>query len=221
MTYINLQSPLFVAGLVFGFVAFMHILRLIYRIPIRIATVTIPMWVSVIAFLVALLLSVWMMNANSLPIHSSNKTFELKSTVLSEGSAIPARYTCQGDNISPPLNWKGEPSNTKSFALIVNDPDAPSGNWNHWIVLNIPAATHELMENVTSFPKGTLIGKNSFGKYAYGGPCPPSGEHHYYFTLYALDTILQSSKDLTLSQLEQDMHGHILATATLMSLYKK
>lgn len=145
----------------------------------------------------------------------------LQSSAFNEGSSIPSKYTCDGTNISPPLSWHDEPKSTKSFVLIVDDPDAPVGNWDHWLLFNIPETTHEMSENLSSLPNGALQGKNSWGKSAYGGPCPPDGEHRYFFKLYALDTLLSLSAGATKSQIESGMKGHILADAKLMGRYKK
>lgn len=116
--------------------------------------------------------------------------FILESSAFNNGGSIPSKYTCDDDDISPPLSWRDAPTDTKSFVLIVDDPDAPVGTWDHWLLYNIPAATHELAENLTSAPDGAHGGKNSWGKTTYGGPCPPDREHRYFFKLYALDSKL-------------------------------
>ncbi len=213
----NFHTPLIAAAAVFAFVALMHLLRLIYRLPIKIANKSVPLWASGVALLVALLLSIWMMSAS----FASSMTFTLKSPAWTEGGRIPVQYTCQGANISPPLSWQGGPKLTQSWVLIVNDPDAPSGNWIHWILFNIPATTHLLTENLLSPPKGAQFGKNSFGKSAYSGPCPPLGKHRYYFKLYALDNILDLPAGATQSQIEPLMKDHVLTTATLIGVYDK
>ncbi len=148
-------------------------------------------------------------------------TLTLQSTAFHSGTSIPAKYTCDGESISPPLSWQGEPNNTKSYVLIVDDPDAPNGTWDHWIVFNIPRATHEFSENINSLPKGAQSGKNSWGKSVYGAPCPPNGEHRYYFKLYALDIFLNLPVNSTKEQIESAMQGHIVADAKLMGKYKK
>lgn len=147
--------------------------------------------------------------------------FKLQSPAFNDGNSIPSKYTCDADNISPPLMWQNEPENTKSFVLIVDDPDAPAGNWDHWIIFNIPITIHELSENLHSLPDGAQYGKNSWGKTSYGGPCPPDGEHRYFFKLYALDTNLNISSNATKSQIISAMDGHIIADAKLMGKYKK
>lgn len=147
--------------------------------------------------------------------------FTIKSAAFNEGGAIPSKYTCDGKDISPPLSWQNTPQGTKSFVLIVDDPDAPAGNWIHWIIFNISETTHELSENLCSLPNGAKQGENSWGKSTYGGPCPPTGEHRYFFKLYALDTLLNLPGGANRSQIESAMQGHILATAKLLGKYKK
>lgn len=147
--------------------------------------------------------------------------FILESSAFSNGGSIPSKYTCDGDDISPPLSWQDAPTDTKSFVLIVDDPDAPVGTWDHWLLYNIPATTYELEENLTSAPDGAHGGKNSWGKTTYGGPCPPDREHHYFFKLYALDSKLNLSSNASKSQIESAMRGHILGTATLMGKYNR
>ncbi len=213
--YLYPHLALMVAGAIFGFVALMHLLRLIYKVPIRISNKTVPLWVSGLAFLLALFLSLWVTNAHCSPALG----FQLKSAVLADGDFIPAKYTCIGDNVSIPLAWHGEPSTTKSYVLIVNDPDAPGGNWIHWIVFNVPASTHEMVENLLS--KDAHFGKNSFGKSAYGGPCPPKGKHRYIFKLYALDSMLNLPEGSLPEKIKDAMQGHILATASLMGYFSK
>jgi len=144
---------------------------------------------------------------------------ELSSNAFSGGKGIPSKYTCDGNNISPPLSWSGAPSGTKSFALIADDPDAPAGTWVHWVAWDIPATA-------MSFPEGgvapkTVQGMTSFRKTGYGGPCPPSGTHRYFFKLYALDTDLELSPSTDKGGLEKAMKGHILAQAELMGTYAR
>ncbi|MDR1057631.1 MAG: YbhB/YbcL family Raf kinase inhibitor-like protein [Coxiellaceae bacterium] len=146
---------------------------------------------------------------------------KITSTAFTEKGKIPSKYTCDGLNISPPIAWEGTPTNTKSFALIYDDPDAPLGTWDHWILYNLPPTTNSLPENATSLPPGTKIGLNSWPKAEYGGPCPPSGEHRYIFHLYALDTILNLSGKVTSTILRQAMEKHILAEATITGLYRR
>lgn len=142
--------------------------------------------------------------------------FNLTSQDIHNGGNIPERFTCHGKDISPSLAWEGAPSQTQSFVLIMEDPDAPGGTWLHWIVYNIPSI-------VLGFSQGERQGIgaiNSWGKQGYGGPCPPSGVHHYHFKLYALDTLLHlASSPANLEQVQEAMKGHILGTAELIGLY--
>lgn len=143
---------------------------------------------------------------------------KLTSPAFSEGASIPRKYTCQGDDISPELTWSNVPQNTKSFALICDDPDASGGTWVHWVIFNIPPS-------VTKIPEGEkpvgIEGITNFGKTGYGGPCPPSGTHRYFFKLYALDTELSLKRGATAQDVEHAMEGHKLATAQLMGVYEK
>jgi Raf kinase inhibitor-like YbhB/YbcL family protein len=149
---------------------------------------------------------------------------KISSSAFEEGGLIPSKYTCDGENISPALNWTGAPDGTASFALICDDPDAPSGNWVHWVIFNIPPKETGLKENIPSGKKldnGTVQGMNDFRKNNYGGPCPPSGTHRYFFKLYALDKILDADSDLTKADLLKAIDGHILAQAQLIGKYKR
>ncbi|MFI5333428.1 MAG: YbhB/YbcL family Raf kinase inhibitor-like protein [Candidatus Babeliales bacterium] len=141
----------------------------------------------------------------------------LSSPAFTHKGNIPAQYTCDGTNISPALQWSGGPASTKSFALIVDDPDAPSKTYVHWVVFNISATTTELAEGVRSVTCGT----NDFGTTKYGGPCPPSGTHRYHFKLYALDTMLDLSSDATKEDVLDAMQGHVLAQTELVGLYAR
>lgn len=150
--------------------------------------------------------------------------FKISSPSFNNGELIPVKYTCDGANISPPLSWTAPPERTKSFALIADDPDAPIGDWVHWILFNIPSDTRELKEESSSkhnLPKATIEGMNDFRKNNYGGPCPPSGTHRYFFKLYALDIMLPLKESTTKKQLLDAMKGHILAEATLIGKYKR
>ncbi|PIR46460.1 MAG: YbhB/YbcL family Raf kinase inhibitor-like protein [Candidatus Vogelbacteria bacterium CG10_big_fil_rev_8_21_14_0_10_45_14] len=131
---------------------------------------------------------------------------------------MPSQYTCDGENISPPLEISGAPEETESFALIVDDPDAPGGVWDHWLAWNIPEDTAVIEEGVA--PPGKA-GTNSFGKTSYGGPCPPSGTHRYFFKLYALDSKLDIHSESPKNVLEGAMKGHILEQAKLVGLYRR
>jgi Raf kinase inhibitor-like YbhB/YbcL family protein len=151
-------------------------------------------------------------------------SIELTSPAFAHGEAIPARYTCDGDDISPPLRWQGLPPRTVSVALIMDDPDAPRGIWVHWVLYNIPASSVELTEDIApadSGPGGSLQGSNSWNRVGYGGPCPPSGSHRYFFKLYALDAPLDLRAGATKDDLLAAMDGHILALGELMGTYQR
>jgi Raf kinase inhibitor-like YbhB/YbcL family protein len=149
--------------------------------------------------------------------------FRLESAAFRAGGFIPRKYTCSGDNVSPPFSWTGTPAGTKSFALIVADPDAPSGVWIHWIVYNIQPSARELPQSVPKTGEikgGARQGTSSFQEVGYGGPCPPPGDaHHYHFMLYALDTRLSLSAGATRDQVDDAMKGHILAKTETVGLY--
>lgn len=157
-------------------------------------------------------------------------SLRLQSKSFEDGKSIPDKYTCHGQNISPELNWSGAPAKTKCFALIVEDPDAPTLNFTHWVAFNIPLIadpntnSFELVEGFPKSPKsnkGILQGANDFQNIGYDGPCPPSGNHRYYFKLYALDGFLHLGGGALRSQLEKAMKGHILAQTQIMGLYGK
>ncbi len=146
----------------------------------------------------------------------------LKSTAFGEEEMIPKKYTCDGMDVSPPLSWDSVPDGTMSLALICDDPDAPMGTWVHWVLFNIPANIRELPENVPSqkiLSNGAIHGTNDFRNFGYGGPCPPSGTHRYYFKLYALDTELSPEAGASKAELLKAMEGHILAEGQLMGKY--
>jgi Raf kinase inhibitor-like YbhB/YbcL family protein len=152
--------------------------------------------------------------------------FILESPAILHEEMIPSAYTCEGQDISPPLNWSGAPDGTKSFVLIVDDPDAPDPaapkrTWVHWVLFNIPANVRALEEDVQDLPEGTCEGKTDFGRTGYGGPCPPIGTHRYYLKLYALDALLDINGTPTKPELLKAMDGHVLDKATLMGTYKK
>lgn len=138
-----------------------------------------------------------------------------------EGGMIPPKYTCNGENVSPAIEWSGAPANAKSFALILDDPDAPGGLFTHWLLWNIPASSHSLSENFKASGHETA-GENDFGKRGYGGPCPPSGTHRYYFRLYALDVPSVSIKPgARRANIDRAIHGHIVEQAEYMGKYSK
>lgn len=147
--------------------------------------------------------------------------FILKSTAFKEGETIPAKYTCDGDDVNPFLEIKNPPEGAVSFALVVDDPDAPGGTWDHWLVWNIDPRTQYLSED--HLPDDAVQGKTSFGHVKYGGPCPPRGDksHHYIFTLYALDVMLGLPAGADKAALLAAVEGHVLGTATLTGLYQR
>ncbi|MFZ0033748.1 MAG: YbhB/YbcL family Raf kinase inhibitor-like protein [Sedimentisphaerales bacterium] len=149
---------------------------------------------------------------------------KVTSSAFAEGGLIPAKYTCDGSDISPPLQWEDVPKETKSIALISDDPDAPMGTWVHWVIFGLPAETRELKENIPpdkTLPNGAKQGLTDFGRIGYGGPCPPSGTHRYFFKIYALDTKLDLAAGATKSQLLKAMEGHILGQGQLIGKYKR
>jgi hypothetical protein len=147
------------------------------------------------------------------------------STAFGEGGAIPTRYTCEGQDTSPPLAWSGVPAGTKSLALILDDPDAPDPKapertWVHWVLYDIPATAKSLPEG-GALPAGTREGRNDWGRTGYGGPCPPKGRHRYMHKLYALDASLGDLGPATKAEVEKAMKGHILAEGRLVGTYEK
>jgi len=148
------------------------------------------------------------------------------SSAFETGQPIPGKYSCQGEDISPPLKWAGVPKNTLSFALICDDPDAPGGTWVHWVIYNLPSDTPSLSENTPksdTLKSGAIQGRNSFQNIGYGGPCPPGGKaHRYFFKVYALDMAFDVKKgQLGKEDLLAAMRGHILAQGQLMGTYKR
>ncbi len=148
----------------------------------------------------------------------------LSSPEFQDGQPIPTRYTCDGENISVPLQWSDAPANSRTFALIVDDPDAPSGTYTHWVLYNMPATVHSLAEHVSTqatLADGSMNGMNSARKSGYTGPCPPGGTHHYHFKLYALDATLTLKPGATKDQLSSAMQGHIVAQTELIGTYRR
>lgn len=150
-------------------------------------------------------------------------SLKLTSAAFREGGRIPDKYSKSGGNISPPLAWSGVPAKTKSLALVVDDPDAPSGTFVHWVVYGIPANMEEFPENVPpkpQLPRGIRQGRNDFGDVGYGGPQPPSGIHRYFFHLYALDDEIHLPAGADRKDLEKTMRGHLLEEARLMGTFE-
>lgn len=149
-------------------------------------------------------------------IEKEFKPLIIHSPAFENGSSIPRKYTCEGDDVNPPLDIKEIPEQVKSLVLIVDDPDAPGGTWLHWLVWNIPV-THHVKENEVPGVQGI----NDFRNHAYGGPCPPSGTHHYFFRVYGLDDLIHLKQGASRPELEQAMRDHILAYGELVGLYRK
>jgi Raf kinase inhibitor-like YbhB/YbcL family protein len=153
-------------------------------------------------------------------------TLRLASTAFSHNGAIPSRYTCEGQDLAPPLAWSGVPPAAKTLVLIADDPDAPDPaaprmTWVHWVLYNIPPTANGLPEGGKPLPRGTLEGVNDWKRTGYGGPCPPIGRHRYFFKLYALDTVLSNLVHPSKSELEARIKGHVVAQAELVGTYQK
>lgn len=150
-------------------------------------------------------------------------TLQISSPAFSVGESIPRKFTCDGPDLSPHLSWREPPAKTETFALIMDDPDAPVGTWVHWVLFDLPADSKELPEGVAKqeqLSSGARQGRNDFGKIGYGGPCPPSGKpHRYFFKLYALDAKLNLKAGATKADVERAMKGHVLAQAEVMGKY--
>ncbi|HEY9638490.1 MAG TPA: YbhB/YbcL family Raf kinase inhibitor-like protein [Coleofasciculaceae cyanobacterium] len=154
----------------------------------------------------------------------ASKTMKLESTAFIENGMIPFLYTCDGQDISPALSWNAPPTGTQSLALIVDDPDAPGQIFVHWVLYDLPPEIHQLPQgagNEATLSDGGTQGRNDFGKLGYGGPCPPSGLHRYFFKLYALNRELGLKPGATKAQLEAAMSGHILAAGELIGRYAR
>jgi Raf kinase inhibitor-like YbhB/YbcL family protein len=144
---------------------------------------------------------------------------KITTTAFQQGGNIPSKFTCDGADANPPLRFEGVPAEAKSLALIVDDPDAPGGLFTHWLVWNIDPKTTTVEEN--SAPSNGVQGKNDFGKSGYGGPCPPSGTHRYFFKIFALDRQLDLAAGSKRAQLDAQMRGHIMAEGELMGGYSR
>jgi len=150
----------------------------------------------------------------------------IQSSAFAHNGAIPAKYTCEGGDVSPPLAWSGVPPDTRSLVLIVDDPDAPDPaapkmTWVHWVLYNLPPSTDGLEEAVSLLPTGALEGLNDWKRTGYGGPCPPIGRHRYFHKLYALDMMLPDLDWPAKAKVETEMKGHVLAQAELVGTYQK
>jgi Raf kinase inhibitor-like YbhB/YbcL family protein len=174
--------------------------------------------------LAALLVIIGFLGAKKMS--TKNHTLQLSSTSFTHQSRLPIDHTCEGKDISPQLSWSNVPAGVKSFALICDDPDAPAKTWLHWTMFNIPATVTTLAQGVATTPKlanGACQGITDFGRVGFGGACPPKGHgtHHYIFTLYALDALLNLEPGISRAVLENAMKGHILATGQLIGTYSR
>lgn len=174
------------------------------------------------------LVGLWLSSCKAAEINSNTqliiKTMKLESSAFEANGMIPPKYTCDRENVSPPLRWDEPPVGTQSFALICDDPDAPMGTFVHWVLYDLPPETRQLPEAIPAtakLPNGGIQGKNDFRKLGYGGPCPPSGTHRYFFKLYALDKKLALEPGASKAQLEKAMKNHILGTAELVGRYAR
>ncbi len=160
----------------------------------------------------------------SLLMGGGNMDIKITSTAFEEGGMIPRKYTCDGEDVSPPLSWTGVPEGAETIALISDDPDAPMGTWVHWVLFNLPATEKGLPEAIPpdrELKNGAKQGRNDFRRIGYGGPCPPGGTHRYFFKLYALDAVLNLPAGATKAELLKAMEGHILAQGQLMGKYRR
>jgi Raf kinase inhibitor-like YbhB/YbcL family protein len=182
-------------------------------------------WRSAIALLVIVAVSFFVVLSEAQPPKGEGMSLQISSSAFSEGQMIPKKFSCDGADVSPQLSWNEAPKAARSFVLILEDPDAPAGNWVHWVLYNLPAETRELREGVPKqeeLDNGALQGRNDFRKVGYGGPCPPPGKpHRYYFKLYALDTKLNLNAGASKADAERAMKGHIVAQAQLMGRYSR
>ena len=174
-----------------------------------------------------MLCSLVLVDANLLHAEE-NMILTLKSSAFDSGGAIPSRYTCEGEDVSPPLTWAGVPETARSLILIVDDPDAPDPKapkmiWVHWVLYNIPPDVSGLPEGIVpaKLPPGTVEGLNDWNRIGYGGPCPPIGRHRYFHKLYALDTVLEGMNTPTKTKVDTAMKGHVIAQTELIGTYQK
>ena len=175
----------------------------------------------IIIFTIFVLVTIYLYSTyqhqSDLSLKSTN--MKITSSEFISNQTMPAKYTCDGENINPPLNFSDIPANTQSLVLIVDDPDAPAGDWVHWLVWNILPETNSILAGTA--PANSTEGTTSFGQPGYGGPCPPSGTHRYFFKLFALDTVLDLKSSANKSQLKQAMQNHILDQTELIGLYSR
>jgi len=171
-----------------------------------------------IAFLSIIILFIFVSNVKSKEIKEMS-ALKISSPAFENNGNISPKYTCTGEDVNPPLVIEHVPTKAKSLVLIVDDPDAPAGTWVHWVMWNISPGAGEIREN--SVPAGAVQGLNDFRRHDYGGPCPPSGTHRYFFKLYALDILLNLSPNSRKADIEKAMQGHVIGQAQIVGLYRK
>lgn len=177
-----------------------------------------------VPYLIAVLILICPLAVNAETKGGKEMKINVGSIAFTEGGMIPRQYTCDGEDMSPPLSWSGIPEGTKSIAIIADDPDAPGGMWVHWVVYNLPPDLKGLPENVPAqktLANGGIQGMTDFRRIGYGGPCPPSGTHRYFFKVYALDAVLDLDPGAIKKRLLNAMEGHILAEGELMGKYRR
>ena len=188
----------------------------------RIYSLVVAVWLTLVMISVS---SVGCTSPSSPSADDGESAISLTSISFNDGGTIPVKYTCRGENISPPLKWKSVPDETKSLALIMDDPDAPVKDFTHWVVFNLPPDTGELSEGMPGderLSNGALQGKNGAMQIGYFGPCPPpGGPHHYNFVVYALDTVLALEAGASKQQVLSAMEGHIIGRGRLVGLYQQ
>jgi Raf kinase inhibitor-like YbhB/YbcL family protein len=180
--------------------------------------------VSVTSIMIISIFALFALRDTALAASKGGKPMEIKSPAFAMGGMIPPKYSCTGENVSPPLTWKEVPMGTKSIAIITDDPDAPMGSWVHWVFYDIPASVHSLGESIPQGKKpavGGTQGMNDSRNLGYDGPCPPSGTHRYYFKVYALDTALGLPPGATKKDVVKAMDGHVLGESVLMGKFSK
>jgi len=167
--------------------------------------------------------SLLMATASASPAMAQESRFMIESAAFAQGGTIPRAHTCTGADTSPPMSWKGVPASAKAIAMVVDDPDAPSGTWVHWVIFDVPADLTRLDEGVpktADLPSRARQGVNDFGRLGYNGPCPPPGPpHHYHFRMFALDSRLDLPANATAAQLEAAIKGHVVATGELVGTF--
>jgi hypothetical protein len=175
--------------------------------------------VAVVGLIGAGIVTAWIGKSKQGELTERRGQMKLTSPAFTQEEQIPEEYTCDGENVNPPLTIAEVPEGTQSLALMVEDPDAPSGTWSHWLIWNLKPESTEIMED--SVPEGAIQGTNDFKEVGYNGPCPPSGTHRYIFRLYALDALVSLEEGADRGELEEAMEEHILDSAELVGLYTK